>query len=119
MVGQAKVSSFGLGHLAWVMCMFATVSCLENRDVHIQRFSASARHDCKSVFDFVTKPGAPTEINDQRCAIDIGCHSWMPETDGCDSSLGRRVTLGGALTEDKVDAANLLKACVRASACQL
>ena len=57
------------------MRMFATVLfdafCLENRDTYIQRFSAISVIDCKSVFDFVTNPGAPTGIDDKRCAIDM------------------------------------------------
>ena len=58
LASEAKVLSSGLGHLEWVMCMFATVLftafCLENRDVYIQRLSA---------ISVVTKPGAPTDID--------------------------------------------------------
>ena len=57
------------------MCMFATVLfsafCLENRSVNIQRLSAISVIDCKSVFDFVTKQGAPTGTDDKCCAIDM------------------------------------------------
>ena len=41
-----------------------------NRDTYIQWFSAISVTDCKSVFDFVTKPGAPTGIGEKRYAID-------------------------------------------------
>ena len=91
LAGEAKALSTSLGHLEWIICMFATVLfaafCLENRNMYIRRFSAISVIDCKSVFDFVTKPGAPTGIDDNRCAIDSN-HSRMPETDGGDSSLG-------------------------------
>ena len=103
------------------MSMFAavlfTAFCLENRDTYIQRFSAISVIDCKSVFDFVTKPGATTGIDDKRCATDIaifrGCLKRMEVT------LRWRPTglmLGDALTKDKAEAADLLRACVRASA---
>ena len=56
------------------MCLKATVLfsafCLGNKDVHIQRFSTISVIDCKSVFDFATKPGAPTGI-DKRCAVNM------------------------------------------------
>ena len=45
--------------------------CLQNRDVYIQRFSSISVIDCKSVFDFVTKPCVPTGIDDERCAVDM------------------------------------------------
>ena len=51
--------------------MFVTVLfpafCSENKDMNIQRFSAISVIDCKSAFDFVTKPGAPTGVDDKRC----------------------------------------------------
>ena len=58
------------------MCMIATALfpkfCLENGDAYIQCFSAISFIVCKSVFDFVTKPGAPTGIDDKCRAIDMG-----------------------------------------------
>ena len=58
--------------LEWVMCMF------------IQRFSAISVIDCNSLFGFVTKPGAPTGIDNKRCAIDMaivrGCLRRMEVT---------------------------------------
>ena len=72
---RPKALSSGLGHLEWIMCVFATVLfsafSLVNRDAYIQRFSAISVIDCKNVFGFVTKPGAPTGIDDKRCAIDM------------------------------------------------
>ena len=74
LAGETKVLSSGLGHLECVMCMFATVLfltfCLQNSDVCIQQFSAISVIDCKSVFDFVTKRGASTGIDDKRCAME-------------------------------------------------
>ena len=54
----------------------------KQEDVYIQRFSDISVINCKTVFDFVTKPGAPTGIDDKRCATQLGHHSRMPETDG-------------------------------------
>ena len=70
------------------MCMFATVLftafCWENKDTYIQRFSAISVVDCTSLFGLVTKPGAPTGIDDKRCAIDMviirGCLRRMEVT---------------------------------------
>ena len=73
------------------MCMFATVLfpafCLENKDMYIQRFSAISVIDCKSVFGFVTKPGAPPGINDKRCAIDVAIFRGCLRRMGSDSLL--------------------------------
>ena len=104
--------------------MFATVLfpafCLENRETCVQRFSAISVIDCKSVFDFVTKPGAPTGIDDKRCATDMAttrrCLKRMEVTLRW-GPMG--LMLGDALTRNEAEAADLLKACVRASACQL
>ena len=106
LTGEAKVLGSGLGHLEWVKCVVATVLlptfCLENRDVCIQRLSAISFIDCKSVCDFVTEPGAPTGIDDKRCAIDMavirGCLRRLGVTLRW-SSMG--LMLGKALTKDK------------------
>ena len=85
--------------------------CLENIDTYIQWFSATSVIDCKCVLDIVTKPGAPTGIDDKRCAID------MAIIRGCVRRMG--VMLAETLTKDKAEDADLLRACVRASAYQL
>ena len=94
--------------------------CFENRDTCVQRFSAISVLDCKSVFGFVTKPGAPTGIDDKRCAIDMavirGCLRRMAVTLRWGPT---GVTLGDAATTDKAESADLFRACVRASAHQL
>ena len=89
---EVKVLSSGMGHLEWVMCMFATVLfsafCLENKDVHRQRFSAISVIDCKSVFDFRDKTWCSDWNRQQALRHRHGRHSRMPETDGSHSSLG-------------------------------
>ena len=124
LAGEAKSLSSGLGHLEWIMCLFADVlfpaCCLENREKYSQRFSAISVIDCKSVFDFVTKPGAPTGIDDRRCAIYTaiirGCLRRMGVTLRWGPTI---LMLGDSLTKDRADAADLLRACVRASTYQL
>ena len=88
--GEDKVVSAGLGHLDWIMCAFAATLlpafCLEHGDSHIQRFSATNINRLQGcVFDFVTKPGAPGGIDDNRW--------WMRATNGCicAAGAGRRV----------------------------
>ena len=87
---------------------------------HSQQFSAISIIDCKNVFAFVTKSGAPTGTDDKRCAIDLAIIQGRPRRVGV--TLRREPTglmLGDALTKDKADPADLLRACVRASASQL
>ena len=88
--------------------------------MYIRRFLAISVIDSKSVFDFVTKLGAPTGIDDKRCAIDMaiirGCLKRMEVTLRWGPT---GLMLGDALTKDKAEAADLLRACVRASAYQL
>ena len=102
------------------MGVFATVLFtrvlffLESRDMYIQRFSAISVIDCKSVFDFVTKPGAPTGIEDKCCATDMAiirvCLRRMEVT----LRWGQTgLMLGDALTKDKADASDLLRAILR------
>ena len=109
----------GMDHVHVPHCFIPALG-LKNRDTYIQRFSVISVIDCKSVFDFVTKPGAPTGIDDKRCAID------MATIRGCLKRIGvalrwgpTGLMLGDALTKDKAEAADLSKTCVRASACQL
>ena len=68
----------------------------------------------------MTKPDAPTGIDDKRCAIDMaiirGCLSRMRVTLRWGPT---GLMLGDALTKYKAEAADLLRACVRASAYQL
>ena len=87
--------------------MFATVLlpafCMEDKDTHFQRFSANSVID-KSVFDFVTKPGAPTgrrQARSHHMAINHGrlgrvgvTLRWGPTG----------LMLGDALTKDKGEA---------------
>ncbi|CAK0795301.1 unnamed protein product [Prorocentrum cordatum] len=69
-IGESKLLKASLGHLEWIMCSFAATLyptfCLENRDRYSRKFSAISVIDCKSVFDHVTKPGAPTGLDDKK-----------------------------------------------------
>ena len=97
-----------------------TVGCLGNRDTYIQRFSATSVTGFKSEFDFVTKPGAPTGIDDKRCAIDMAIIRGGLRRMGVTLRWGPTgLMLGDALTRDQAEPADSLRACVRASACQL
>ena len=68
------------------------------------------------MFDFVTKPGAPTGIDDKRCAIDMAIIHGFLRRMGVTLRWGpTRLMLGDALTKDKADAADLLRACAHIS----
>ena len=88
--------------------------------IHIQRFSAISVINCKSVFDFVSKPGAPTGTDDTRCATDLAIIRRSLRRMGV--TLRWRPTglmLGNGLSKNKADAAVTLRACVRALALQM
>jgi hypothetical protein len=76
--------------------------------------------DCKSLFDHLTSIGVPTTVADKRCAFDIiiarqclrrcqGTIRWAP-TDR---------QLADALTKDKAEPCDLLRACMRSLTYQL
>ena len=121
MAGEGKLLKASLGHLEWIMCSFAAtlypMFCLENRDKYSRKFSAISVIDCKSVFDHVTKPGAPTGLDDKKAAIDIAIAKGSLRRFGGTLRWGpTELMLGDALTKDRAEAADVLRACMRASA---
>lgn len=107
-----------------IMCTFAAAwyprFCLEQHEVYMHSFSSISVIDCKSVFVYVTKPGAPTGILDMRCAIDLaivkGCLKRMRAMLKWGATS---LMLGDAWTKDRTEAADVLRACPRAGAYQL
>ncbi|CAK0862474.1 unnamed protein product [Prorocentrum cordatum] len=124
LAGESKLLKASLGHLEWIMCSFAATLypafCLENRDRYSRKFSAISVIDCKSVFDHVTKPGAPTGLDDKKASIDIAIAKGSLRRFGGTLRWGpTELMLGDALTKDKAEAADVLRACMRAGAYQL
>ena len=98
------IGTLGMDHAHVCHCFVTRVLFGKQGHVH----PAVLSHQCRRLqFDFLTKPGVPTGIDDKRCAT---------KTDGCGSRDRRACCL--ETTKGKAEAADLLRACARASAHQ-
>eukprot|EP00959_Pyramimonas_sp_CCMP1952_P466729 9490458-Pyramimonas_sp.AAC.1 len=76
--------------------------------------------DCKSLYDHVKANTSPSSLEDKRCAIDVVV--IKDSVQRCGASFRWCPTnrqLADALTKDKGDPADLLRACMRAHRYQL
>lgn len=124
LAGEGKDVRSALGHLEWIMCTFAAAwfprFCFKTRETDLRRFSSITVIDCKSVFDFVTTPGAPTRIGGKRCAIHLAIVKGFLKRMGATLRWGpTSLMLGDALTKDWAEATDVSRACLRAGAYQL
>eukprot|EP00435_Cladocopium_sp_Y103_P010124 s1396_g2.t1 len=116
--GEAQAMATASGSVEWL-----TLLLLETLEGHFALKDARAKlqhrppifaTDCKSLFDHLISPSAPTSIEDRRTSIDVviireslsctaGVVRWLP--------TNRMIADG--LTKDKADPIDLLRSCVR------
>jgi hypothetical protein len=122
--GEASTLADGIGHLEWFSCflMGALFShfTLENRYEFLNMLRPTVVIDAKSAYDHVMRLGAPSSLEDKRCAIELmiarqalqrlgGILRWGPTS----------LMLADALTKEKPEAHDLLRACIRSGVYQL
>ena len=70
--------------------------------------------DCKSLFDHLVSPSAPTSIEDRRTSIDVVIiRESLQCTTGVVRWLPTNRMIADGLTKDKADPIDLLRSCVR------
>lgn len=76
--------------------------------------------DCKSLFDHLTSPSAPTAVEDRRTSIDIVIiRESLAITQGIVRWLPTDRMLADGLTKDKQDPIDLLRSCIRTASYQI
>ena len=76
--------------------------------------------DCKSLFDHLTSPSAPTAVEDRRTSIDIVIiRESLKLTQGVVRWLPTDRMLADGLTKDKQGPIDLLRSCIRNSSYQI
>ena len=114
---ELGVGTLGVGHVHVSHCSVSPRSVWKTGAC--SAIQPSALSTARVFFDLATKPGALTGI-DTRCTIDMAIIRGCLRRMGVTLRWGPTgLILGDALTKDKADAADLLRACVRASAYQL
>ena len=76
--------------------------------------------DCKSLYDHLVSPSSPTSIDDRRTSIDVVIiRESLKITNGSIRWLPTNRMIADGLTKDKVDPADLLRACIRKARYQI
>jgi hypothetical protein len=124
LAGEAQVLSAGLGHLEWYSCFFCAAVfptyVLEDRGEYMKLLDLQAVIDCKSVFDHITKAGAPSGIADKRCSIDMAIIRQCLTRMACTLRWAPTgLQLADALTKESPEAADLLRAVLKFGKYQL
>jgi hypothetical protein len=116
--GEAQAMAAASGSVEWL-----TLLMLETLEGHFALKDARAKlqhrppiyaTDCKSLFDHLISPSAPTSIDDRRTSIDVVIiRESLSCTAGVIRWLPTNRMLADALTKDKADPIDLLRSCVR------
>ena len=112
------------GTVEWVCLLLAETldgpfQPLESRQI-MSRRAPILMTDCKSLYDHLISPSAPTAIEDRRTSIDVVIiRESLKNTQGIIRWLPTDRMLADALTKDKADPADLLRSCIRAACYQV
>ena len=118
LAGEAQAMSTASGTAEWMtLLMLDTLqghfSLREARNKLSERPPILAT-DCKSLFDHLISPSAPTSMEDRRTSIDvIIIRESLQCTGGVVRWLPTNRMLADGLTKDKMDPVDLLRSCIR------
>jgi hypothetical protein len=116
--GEAQAMATASGSVEWLtLLMLETLEgqfALKDARAKLQHRPPIYATDCKSLFDHLVSPSAPTSIDDRRTSIDVVI---IRESLSCTAGVVRWLPtnrmLADALTKDKADPIDLLRSCVR------
>ena len=116
--GEAQAMATASGPAEWITLLMVEVlrgpfDLRKARDLLKQRPPIYAT-DCKSLYDHLISPSAPTSIDDRRTSIDVVIiRESLASTCGAIRWLPTDRMIADGLTKDKMDPADLLRSCVR------
>ena len=116
--GEAQAMATASGSVEWLtLLMLETLEgqfALKDARAKLQHRPPIYATDCKSLFDHLVSPSAPTSIDDRRTSIDVVI---IRESLSCTAGVVRWLPtnrmLADALSKDKADPIDLLRSCVR------
>ena len=124
LAAESQALSVATGTVEWLLLLLAETldgafDVRSSRDV-LSRRPPIVVTDCKSLYDHLTSPSSPTNVEDRRTSIDItiikesvrscGAHvRWVPTNR----------MLADGLTKDAGDPIDLLRSCIRSSSYQI
>ena len=116
--GEAQALSTASGSIEWLSLLLSETldghfPVIESRKV-LSRRSPIFATDCKSLFDHLISPSAPTSIEDRRTSIDVVIiRESLKATNGTVRWLPTDRMIADGLTKDKADPVDLLRSAVR------
>ena len=125
LAAESQAMSTAPGTVEWVSLLLAEIIDGPFKDMRICKDALTKRPpilvtDCKSLYDHLMSPSAPTSIEDRRTSIDVviirdsirsmtGSLRWVPTNR----------MLADALTKDQGDPLDLLRACMKSASYQI
>ena len=122
--GEAQAMSTASGSTEWLTLLMLEVLegpfALKDSRSLLQKRSPIFATDCKSLYDHLVSPSAPTSIDDRRTSIDVVIiREPLQTTCGSIRWLPTNRMLADGLTKDKMDPVDLLRSCIRAGQYQI
>ena len=122
--GEAQAMSTASGSTEWLTLLMLEVLegpfALRDSRSLLQKRSPIFATDCKSLYDHLVSPSAPTSIDDRRTSIDVVIiRESLQTTCGSIRWLTTNRMLADGLTKDKMDPVDLLRSCIRAGQYQI
>lgn len=125
LAAESQAMSTASGTVEWVSLLLSEIIDGPFKDMRTCKDALTLRPpilvtDCKSLYDHLMSPSAPTSIEDRRTSIDVviirdsiramaGSLRWVPTNR----------MLADALTKDQGDPLDLLRACIKSSSYQI
>ena len=125
LAAESQAMSTASGTVEWVSLLLAEIIDGPFKDMRVCKDALTKRPpilvtDCKSLYDHLMSPSAPTSIEDRRTSIDVviirdsirsmtGSLRWVPTNR----------MLADALTKDQGDPLDLLRACMKSASYQI
>ena len=125
LAAESQAMSTASGTVEWVSLLLSEIIDGPFKDMRLCKSALTRRPpilvtDCKSLYDHLMSPSAPTSIEDRRTSIDVviirdsirsmsGSLRWVPTNR----------MLADALTKDQGDPLDLLRACMKSASYQI
>ena len=122
--GEAQAMATASGTAEWLSLLMSEVLDgpiipQECRQLLTRRSPIYAT-DCKSLYDHLVSPSAPTSIDDRRTSIDVVIiRESLKTTNGQVRWLPTNRMIADGLTKNKLDPVDLLRSCIRQGTYQI
>ena len=124
LAAESQAMSTASGTVEWVSLLLSEIIDGPFKDMRTCKDALTLRPpilvtDCKSLYDHLMSPSAPTSIEDRRTSIDVIIRDSIRAMAGSLRWVPTNRMLADALTKDQGDPLDLLRACIKSSSYQI